>query len=326
MKKAFVASTVLGICIACVSHTICAQESLLVLRGPGTAFEEATKGLKEELGSEFSIHEMIVGSVPADTILKRLARTPPSIVVLMDNRAIRLFQQYQSGQHDTAHLVPSVALMSAFVDQAIQNLRNTAAISYEVPVVTAAVDLRLAFGMKLTKIGIIHRPFLNEFIIQNAKYCTREGIALADAVVPNDPSQYKQNIEKSLKHLLSDEKVDALWVPNDNKLLESDIILSVWVPIINKFKKPVIVGVRVLVQPELKLGTFAVLPDHVALGTQAADLVRKAKKDNWTFPSKYTMPIVSVYKIVNLPQAMEFCHVHKESLNSVECILENKQQ
>jgi hypothetical protein len=40
---------------------------------------------------------------------------------------------------------------------------------------------------------------------------------------------------------------------------------------INKHKKPVIVGVETLVNPGLGFGTFAILPDHTELGKQLAE-------------------------------------------------------
>jgi len=213
--------------------------------------------------------------------------------------------------------VPSVSIMGIMIGQAIADLKNAAGITYEVPLVTSLVCLRAVLGAPMKKVGIIHREFLADFLNENRHYCTQEGIEILNAALPNKSDAFKSLIKDALK-LLVDRGIEALWIPNDNALLQPDIIQQVWIPAIRRNKIPVVAGVEVLVNPQLDFGTFAVLPDHVGLGNQAAGMIFDIMNNNWTVEKKKVDPPVAVYKIVNLRQAEKRFHVSGERLKSVD--------
>jgi putative ABC transport system substrate-binding protein len=94
-----------------------------------------------------------------------------------------------------------------------------------------------------------------------------------------------------------------------------------WIPCVRKYKIPIVVGVEVLVRPKLNFGTFAVLPDHVSLGIQAAEMVFDLMDNNWEINKSRVDPPLAVYKIINLQQAEKYFTVTEENLKSVDKIL-----
>ena len=106
-------------------------------------------------------------------------------------------------------------------------------------------------------------------------------------------------VKKGLRRLIKKEKVNALWIPNDIILCNVDLLKNSWVPMVSKYKVTVLVGVAALVNPKLNFGTFAVLPDNVALGAQTADLLFDIKEMQWEIRKNHVYHPVEVYQIVN---------------------------
>jgi len=298
---------------------ISAKDMLLVIRGDGKDFKEALKGIQAELLTDFEIKDIVVDKkTEVNEIVSEMNTVKPKLVVLMDNTSIGLFKRYQQGLKENDPMVPSVAIMGVLIGDAIANLKNASGISYEIPIVTSIVSLRYILKSPMKKVGIIRREFLKEFLEQNRKFCEMEGIEIIDIALPNKSDNYKTLLKSGLIDLVDKKKVDVLWVPNDNEFLQPDIIRDVWVPLAKKFKIPVVVGVEILVKPQLEFGTFAVLPDHISLGSQAAGMIYDIKDNDWTCESHKVEPPLAVYKIINVPQAKKNFKVKDEDLGSVD--------
>lgn len=291
---------------------------IFTMRQNGEAFDEAYKGLRTELQGVCELKDYIVSpkSTVAD-ISSRISQLQPKLIVLMDNTSISLFRKYQETLGKTDPVPPSIAIMSVMVKESLHNLRNASGISYEIPVVTSLVSLRSALGTAIKKVGIIHRAFLSEFLDENRKFCSKEGFELVSVALPNKQDNTGTALKKALKNLKKN-NVDVLWIPNDNALLHPSTIRNIWIPAVRKLKIPVIVGVEVLVNPELNFGTFAVLPDHVSLGGQAAEMILEIIDNHWTINSMRVEPPLAVYKIINLPQAKRYFHVSDDNLKSID--------
>ncbi|EDN70455.1 ABC transporter substrate binding protein [Beggiatoa sp. PS] len=297
------------------------KESLLIIRVEGKNFEQVVLGLSEELTEEFFLHELIVDkSTKKQQIAPKIKEISPTIVVLMDNISINLYKGYQKGLPQAESIIPSVAVMASFMDIAIKDLKNATGIFYEVPLVTSVVSLRAILSShSFDKVGVVHREFLTPAIGLNQKYCAREDVELISYPIPN-----KGDNQSELKNALNQlgKKVDALWIPNDNKLINAELFNSVWIPFAEEFQKPIITGVESLIAPKFEFGTFAVIPDPLQLGTQAAELVFDAMDNDWAVETGKVEPPRSVYKIINLEQAERLFQVDKEKLqNMVDKVL-----
>lgn len=299
-----------------------AIDQVLVIRPDGPNFELALKGMTDELESEFAIRELIVTkTTQVKTIDSSFKIVTPVIVILMDNISITLFKQYQKTLPATTPFVPSISLMGIFVDQAITGLKNATGIVYEIPIVTSAVNLRSIMGVPLKKLGVVHRQFMKSMIDLNSEYCAKEGIEIVSQSIPENSALTKDNLTQALNAVFSQSSIGAVWIPNDNILLKSDLVREVWQPLIARYKKPIIVGLEVLANPQFGLGTFAVSPDHDALGAQAGSLILSIKNNNWQLENGRVVQPISIYKTINLKQAKEFFNVKEDRLQNVDKIL-----
>jgi hypothetical protein len=313
----------LALSVLLLTAPLCAKDALLILRPEGRDFSDAVRGLTREIGEEFTIGQRTLGSkAEVADVAGVIREIRPRLVVLMDNPVIRLYRRYQASLPDSVAPTPSLSLMAASLDREMRGLRLAAGIAYEVPIVTSALGLRSVVGRPLPRIGIVHREFMAGFVAGNAEYCRREGITLVAAALRNKEPDFRKAVRKSLRTLLEEEKVDALWIPNDNSLLAPDILRDVWIPLVNRHRKPVIVGVEALAQPGLGFGTFAVLPDHTELGRQLAETVLDISSAGYAIPDGQIRQPISVIKVLNLPQARKFAGTGRERLGSVDRILE----
>jgi hypothetical protein len=300
-----------------------AQEPLLVIRPEGNDFRTVVKGMAVDIGNDAVIMEKIIDddSKAAD-IDSTIRQCTPAAVVLMDNSAIRLFKKYQRGLADSTPKIPSIALMGILVGNAIQDIDNAMAISYEVPIVTSAIILRSLTGVPLGRIGVVHREVMRNLIEENRETCLREKVVIVSRCIRDKDPDLASSLKEALTDLLKKERVDALWIPNDNVLLSIALLREVWMPLVNKYKKPVVVGVETLANPELDFGTIAVVPDQMALGVQAAGMITSARENGWKTSAGNVDPALSVYKVLNLKQARKFFDVKKENISGIDKVLE----
>jgi hypothetical protein len=109
---------------------------------------------------------------------------------------------------------------------------------------------------------------------------------------------------------------------NDNFFLTPAIVEGGWLPALERFRKPVLVGVENFVSAGSRFGTFAILPDHYGLGVQAAGMILRLKDEEWEQegPPKVDQPL-SVYKVLNLEQARRHAKVNEAALVEVDKVI-----
>jgi hypothetical protein len=83
-----------------------------------------------------------------------------------------------------------------------------------------------------------------------------------------------------------------------------------------------VVGVEVLVNPALDFGSFAVLPDHYALGSQAAGLLQEIQDAGWKVEDPRVDQPLSVVKILNAKQVRNRVGVKDDKLGEIDKVLE----
>ncbi len=314
--------SVLILMICCISDDLYAKDSLLIIRLDDEALKQAVEGIRSQTGQNFLIDEMVVNAdTTGNEISRKMKDVSPKLVVLMDNAAISLYKKFQKGLPDSSKFVPSVSIMASFMDLVIRDMKNATGIFYEVPVVTSVVNLRSVMpSVPLKKIGVVHREFMEQSVKINREYCRRESIELVSIPIAGD-NNLGSDMEKALNRL-RDQNIDALWVPNDNKIISVSLFKSVWIPFAAQFGKPIIAGVEVLVQPKFRFGTFAVIPDPFELGVQAAEIIFDIRDNNWSAEGREIEPPRSVYKIINMEQAQRLFRIDKEKLENVDKILQ----
>lgn len=274
--------------------------TLLVLMPWNETAGKVLEGMRGEVSEDMALVARPVSaqSSVAD-IEAAIAELQPVAVVLMNNPTVRLYARYQR-EVGASKAPPAVVLLSSFVEKTTRNLSNAAGIAYEIPGVTLFTNLRALSERPIKKVGVIHRPGFRDYVEAQRRLLGIEEFELAVREVSRNPSS--RQIILALDGLAG-EGVDVIWILNDNGILRPDLLGGAWVPVLGRLGLPVVVGVRELVHPTVTLGTYAVRPDHVALGAQAGELLFELMDADWD-PTEvgYKLPI-SVRTAVDAKQA-----------------------
>ncbi len=296
------------------------SEGVLILKTKDKFLDEVVNGIHDEV--EFSLKAQVAEideKLPLDTIKKSINQVDPKLVVLLGNTVIRHYIEFQKN-NPAEHARPVLLLAALYIDQLVPQLKNATGIRYEVPAVTSAVNLRDVYSKNITKIGVIHREWLSEFVTMNVEFCRAEGIELLPVSLPNKSRKFDRLIARNLKALSS--KVDAFWIVNDNALLTGDLLISSWIPRLEKASKPVIVGVEALVETPLSFGTLSVSPDYYALGIQAGGKIIDIQDQGWEVGDMDVDQPYSVTKVLNLAISKKRkLEIDKEKLGDVDRVI-----
>jgi putative ABC transport system substrate-binding protein len=243
-------------------------------------FVDARRGLVAEVHEIFNVSTLLITRETTVTdIADAIERVKPVCAVLMNNVTIGLFRTYESAHKDRPAL-PTVVIMSSLLDEVRSQIRNAVGISYEVPGVTAFVNLRSIIQTPIHRVGVVYRPVFRNFINRQKETAQKENIAIVGSELARDFSA--DDLRDALRTLIDKDKVDALWMLNDNLLVrDAQFLDETWRAELRSAGLPLIVGVANLVDPTTSLGTLAVVPDHEALGLQAANLIFDLAENGW---------------------------------------------
>lgn len=295
------------------------SKSILVCMPETRQTSEVWRGLSDELSREFELIALRIGGEDASaTIARGIDRYRPAGLVLMNNPTVDGYRRVQASAQQTT-FPPSVIVMSSFLEGKPARLRAATGISYEVPLITVVTNLRKLIATPIDRIGVVHRPSLSGFVRRQAALAHREQTAVVREEVSQTPNA--SEIKRALRRLK--QRCDAIWVLNDDRLLTPRLLADGWLHGLNEPPwVPTIVGAASLVSPSQSFGTFAVLPDHTALGTQAANLVLDIADNDWQLPSASAQLPLSTTTTVDLTQAKERFVLRPSALAQVDKVLE----
>jgi hypothetical protein len=293
-------------------------DAVLLLTATGSIFDQARNELVNELRDEFSISMAEITAKTTiediDTLFPR--HTKPKAVVLLGNNSIRLYVKYAHQRKETTESIQVVAILALDVERAVSGIANVNAIAYETPMITALVNFRRVTGKPIARVGVLYRKPLKGFVEKHARICWKEDMLIRGIEIGDDSLKHQTEISDALETLLTKEKVEALWIANDDVLLKPKLLGNAWCPALKKKKVPLIVGMESLVDPKLDFGTFAAVPDPVALGEQAAEIIFNLKLDDWNHSGMTIHPAISTYSVLNIKKVSEF--VDKKNLKTYE--------
>ncbi len=317
----FLRLSLIALLWASLSGLSYAQDIGLVLRADGEAFAQVVSGLRSDLGDELQLTEKIVSkNTPSDDIEEFMEESKPKVVVLIGNSAINVYSKYQKSTGDRS-FPPAVALAALYVDKLVGKMKNATGIRYEIPAVTSLVNIRSLLSQDIKKVGVVYRQWMQDFFDENASYARSEKIELIGYKLPNRDDNMAGKLKSGLKTLL-DKNVDAFWIINDNALLNQQAFIKAWLPVLASSDKPVIVGVKSLVASKLNFGSYAIVPDHYALGIQAASMIFDIMDEDWSLDNIDIQQPLSVKKIVNMKvMTKKGISVNKERLQEVDEVI-----
>ena len=274
-------------------------DTALILTAKGEVFNKVVAGLTDDLEEDLNFVKLEISKATTATdVSRQIDEHNPKLIVLVENSAIKIYGEYQKANPKKA-FPPAVAVAALFVDRFIAKLKNATGIRYEIPAVTSIVNMRQVLSKKVKRVGVVHREWMSGLIAQNAKYCEAEGIELVPIKLPNKDSKMTKKLASGLKSLVKKD-VDAIWVLNDNALLNGRTIGGAWLPVMGKAKLPVIVGVKTMLTTKYNFGSFAIVPDHYALGVQAASMIGEIMEEDWDISDRDIEQPISVKKVVNV--------------------------
>ena len=283
---------------------------------PATATTfEMWKTLSEELSEEFNIRTMVTTpATNAGDIGEYMRKVKPVAVVLVDNSTVKNYKKYQS-YHTTDH-TPVFIFMASFVKEIIGMISNANGIAYEVPGVLSMVRARNILKTQVVKVGAVNRKAFDDYVKTEASMMKVEKFTMVSAEISDAPDQFE--LEAALDDLLNKEKVDVLWILNDNALLKPALIADVWLPTLHNAPMPTIVNVPVLLNPEVEFGTLAVIPDSAALGVQAANMIFNAYDMDWKIEDNYVELPLSVLTYIDKNNAETNFGLRRNAANFID--------
>lgn len=293
-------------------------KTILVCMPETPQTKEVWKGLSDELSHDYRLVAVrVASSADAPIIAQAVGRYQPAGIVLMNNPTVAAYRAYQQAS-SRREFPPAVIVMTSF----LESDRVTAAtgVSYEVPLITVMTNLRRLISLPTERVGVVVRAPLRDFVGKQVALARREQVVVNQEVVsasPN-PSELKRAIRNLKQH------ADVLWILNDDRLLTPRLISEGWLPGLDERPwVPTIVGAGSLVSAQRSFGTFAVLPDHVALGAQAAGLLLDIADDDWKLESGKSIQLpLSTTTTMDLHQVKERFVMQKDALQQVDRILE----
>ncbi|HWA75288.1 MAG TPA: hypothetical protein VG937_23285 [Polyangiaceae bacterium] len=295
-------------------------DAVLVFLPESPHTREAWATLKDELGADFDVITRRVPDAADENFLQReIEAVRPSGLVLMGNLPMNLYLRYQR-KNPSAVFPPAVVVMASFFDEQRSLFKNTTGIAYEVPGITSFVSLRSFVHRPVRRVGVLYRPLFANYVKRQAALSRVEQVELVPVEVSVAPGPYE--IRRAIDGLTSREKVDAIWVLNDNALLEPELIAKGWLKMLHKTPVVVVVGVGSLVDTRLHFGSFAVLPDHAALGVQTANLIFRLAERGWSAEDEPVELPFSVQTVVDLPWTREHFQFREEAIERIDRIVQ----
>ena len=284
-------------------------------------FVDVRRGLVTEVQKNFNVTTIAVTpETTAAQLGNAIDRTAPACVVLMNNSTFTLFKQYKESK-GSAPVPPAVIVMASFIDRLRAALPHSTGIAYEVPGVTMIRNLRTIITAPVRKVGVIYRPVFRDFIEKQKELAAPEQIEIVAVEVPKDVSA--GDLHAAITALAEKQKVDALWMLNDNGLIRDGRFLDEsWRAALKDVKLPVIVGLPNLIDPLSPLGTMAVVPDHETLGLQTANLIFDVADDGWRVEDHAIELPLSVKTIVDIKQARESFGLQPDALRHIDRVAE----
>jgi hypothetical protein len=277
-------------------------------------------GLTDELERDFCLVAVKLESAFDVPIIEQaMARYHPDGLVLMNNPTVQAYRDFQA-LHQGIKFPPAVIVMTSFLESQANQVTNATGISYEVPLVMLITDLRKLIALPTGRVGVISRTSLLWFVNRQIELARREQVPVSVEQV--GPLPRPADIRLALRRLKR--SVDVIWILNDNQLLTPKLISKGWLPGLDERPwVPTIVGAASLVSPQHSFGTFAVLPDHVALGAQAASLVLDIADDDWVIGAKRAVQLSRSNKTtIDIGQIRERFALRQHALDQVDNVLE----
>jgi hypothetical protein len=295
---------------------------VLIAMPASSEFLDVRRTLVAEIRKNFNVSTYLVApSTSSKDFGDEIAKVAPTCVVVMNNATVNLLREVQHARAGTGPFPPTVVVMSSFLEEVRPTLTNATGIAYEVPGVTAFINLRSISRAPLKRVGVVYRPLFRSFIERQERLAAREQIELVKTELPKDFSA--DQLRVALQTLLVEKHVDALWMLNDNGLIRSrEFLDQSWRAVLRDTRVPLIVGVPNLIDAQSPLGSIAVVPDYDALGLQTANLIFDLSSESWQAQAHDVELPLSVKTVVDVKQVSGTVGLKDDALRHIDKVVE----
>lgn len=307
--------------ICCCQQLLAADaDTVLVFKTQGAVFQEVYSGIKEDLGEDIHFVDITVTKKTAPSLIAgNINSQAPKLIILIGNIAVKHYTKYQKN-NNAKTFPPSFIIAALYADRLVKKVKNSTGILYEIPAVISMVNLRSLIKKPVRRVGVLHRKWMKKFIQSNQAFCKNENIELINIVLPNKDRNMAKLVKNGINDIAS--RIDALWVLNDNALLNSKVLSKGWLPALKRFNKPIVVGVEPLLASRLNFGSFAIVPDHYALGVQGAGVIAEIMDNDWSIEDISLEQPVSIKKILNMTISQNrHILIHDSKLDEVDKVI-----
>ena len=283
-----------------------ALHHLAVLMPENEKFMTVLEEMRKQAGNDYRFHviDMKKSANPED-IAAQCKSNDIQALVLMDTKAIKAALKLENFD-SVFKALPKFVFMTLMVESMTQGLSNVAGIKFEIPFYTIVTKFRIISKNEIKKVGIFYRKPFTSIIEESKKLLKKEDIAILPVCVDCDGKQRTDTesvlkiMNNSLENMVKIEKIDVFLAPADYFIVNSMNLGRFWIDKVKKMKVPVIAPLDILASEKIGVAVFAVDPDLVQLGVQAAGQIVDYFENNTSMKSIGFEPPISIKSTLNL--------------------------
>jgi hypothetical protein len=209
----------------------------------------------------------------------------PKAIVILEKHAksgsLYWFKNYLQSHAPEFSTTAFLFVKDCFLDQSDIYMNNAAGITFLPPVILGVEKLQKQVQKDIRTVGIIHPREMRKMIIDNSESCVLKGVSLIMKSAPDrNSSLFLDAVTDALK-IFKKQKVDALWIVEDESLLQLPLVRDVWEPFIAKSGIPTIVNNEAFLAAPWNIGTVCIVPEPQQVSSQIAKKIRELERDNW---------------------------------------------
>ncbi|NRA40040.1 MAG: hypothetical protein HRU15_17990 [Planctomycetes bacterium] len=293
------------VCCLCAVSLDAATHKVLLLRSDVVQFKEVAESIAVGLDTELELIEYILGPQEGyQDIAARIDAVNPQIIIALDNKILNHVEQYQKNKQELS--APVIGAMALDVSGRYAHMKNFCAIRFEVPGYVVVKGYMEMAEIELNEVLVIYRSSVSAQRIEQARrQLARENIhlrAIDIDTIAKSERRLKQYLQRDLPRLVKDEKVDAVWVMEDNGLINRTT-LGLWLELARTQRKPFLSGLDVFASNDMDFCTYVASPRRSELGGQISNIAASIVLDGLKVQKIGIEDNISYRHIFNLKHA-----------------------
>ncbi|CAM2006582.1 hypothetical protein [Acanthopleuribacter pedis] len=254
--------------------------TILVVRSESPTYETFNIAFERELEADFghfTTETLVVERKKGHEPFSKAMAKPPRVLVMVDRWPAELYTWWLEEKAPPDFTPPpAILLYNVQIEKHINKIPNSTGIRFNIPAVTGIINLR-SISPEIKRVGVLYRPILATQFERERRLAKPEGVELVGHQLSTKTTV---NEIKSGLRALKRNKVQAYWLFNDPHMLTPELLSKAWIPRVEQYRIPVIVGVNSLMG-RVKLGNLAIFPDIEGLAGQAFQIVLDLEDNEW---------------------------------------------